>query len=349
MKKAVKRWEFWASAAMLAIALGFLIFATVYTVNTCRKLNAYTHVNAAVIDNNLVDGEYRGKHYFGSTLAPVVEYTVDGVKYVAQDKMSSNSGKKIGSLREIAYNPVNPGECLFVNSEKGLFAFLFIFGAVFAAMGTVTAATFAGGLRKERIMNTYSNAKFITSAASKAQFITADKPVIAVCGKSNVGKSSFINMLANQKKLARVSGEPGRTRLINYFDFGDFVLADLPGYGYAKVSKAEQQKWAKLLDDFFAAEGGVVHVFALCDIRHKPTDNDKTMVNFLYTRLIPFTVVATKADKLSRAQRNNSLITLAAEYTCGRDAIIATSAKTALGLDRIVEEINKVLNHNSEE
>ena len=84
-----------------------------------------------------------------------------------------------------------------------------------------------------------TDVKFVISAASKAQFVRADKPVIAVCGKSNVGKSSFINMLANRKKLAKVSKDPGRTRLVNYFDFGPFILADLPGYGFAKVSKAE--------------------------------------------------------------------------------------------------------------
>ncbi|MDE6075836.1 MAG: ribosome biogenesis GTP-binding protein YihA/YsxC [Clostridia bacterium] len=197
-------------------------------------------------------------------------------------------------------------------------------------------------------MQAYTNAKFITSAAKKEQFITTDKPIIAVCGKSNVGKSSFINMLANQKKLAKVSGEPGRTRLINYFDFGEFILADLPGYGYAKVSKGEKDKWAELLDDFFAGECMPAHVFALCDIRHEPTSGDKVMVNFLYSRLIPFTVVATKADKLSRAQQSKSLTTLSTAYTCGRDAIVLTSAKTRFGLERVIEEINKVIErHNN--
>lgn len=343
MKKVVKRWELWVSAVMLAIALGMGIFAIIYTVKTCRKLSAYTHIEATVIDNELVEGEYHGKHYSASTLAPVVEYTVDGKRYVAQDKMSTAFGKKVGSLREIAYNPADPEECLFVGSEKGLFAFLFVFSACFMAAGTVTAAALAGQLKKEKIMNTYANAKFITSAAGKAQFITSDKPIIAVCGKSNVGKSSFINMLANQSKLAKVSGEPGRTRLVNYFDFGEFILADLPGYGYAKVSKSEKEKWAKLLDDFFADECRPAHVFALCDIRHEPTDNDKVMVNYLYQRIIPFTVVATKADKLSRAQLNKAVTMLSTEYTCGRDAIVVTSAKTRYGLERVIEEINKVV------
>lgn len=188
-----------------------------------------------------------------------------------------------------------------------------------------------------------TNAKFITSAASKSQFIQADKPIIAVCGKSNVGKSSFINMLAGQKKLAKVSQEPGRTRLINYFDFKDFILADLPGYGYARVSKAEKAKWAALLDDFFAEGDKIAHVFALCDIRHEPTEDDKLMINYLYARVMPFTVVATKSDKLSRMQIDKSLTAIAAAYTCGKGDVIPVSSKTRSGLEKIVEEIEKVL------
>ena len=87
-----------------------------------------------------------------------------------------------------------------------------------------------------------TNAEFITSVADKQNFLTSQKPIIAICGKSNVGKSSFINALTNRKKLAKVSKEPGRTRLINYFDCGEFILADLPGYGFARVSKEEKKK-----------------------------------------------------------------------------------------------------------
>lgn len=187
-----------------------------------------------------------------------------------------------------------------------------------------------------------TNAKFITSAAAKAQFITSEKPIIAVSGKSNVGKSSFINALAGQKKLAKVSQEPGRTRLINYFDFGQFILADLPGYGYARVSKAEKAKWAKLLDDFFKC-GGAKHVIALCDIRHEPTQDDLLMVNFLYASLIPFNIVATKADKLSRNQIDKAVTVIAAAYKCGKSDIIATSAQTKAGYDRVLEALEKVL------
>ena len=187
-----------------------------------------------------------------------------------------------------------------------------------------------------------TNAQFIISAADKSQFVKSDKPIIAVCGKSNVGKSSFINMLAGRKKLAKVSKDPGRTRLVNYFDFGEFILADLPGYGYASVSKQEKLKWARLLETFFA-EKCADHVFALCDIRHDPTADDRQMVEYLYYNLIPFTVIATKADKLSRAQINKSVQNIATVFKCGADDVIATSSETKLGLDKVHQKIEAVL------
>ena len=189
-----------------------------------------------------------------------------------------------------------------------------------------------------------TKAEFITSAASKEQFVKTDKPIIAVSGKSNVGKSSFINMLANKKKLAKVSKEPGRTRLVNYFDFGSFILADLPGYGFARVSKEEKARWAKLLDAFFA-EVKIAHVFALCDIRHDPTADDKQMIEYLYYHIMPFTVVATKSDKLSKAAAARSIQNIAAIYKCGAGNIIATSAETRGGLEKVLDRIESVINN----
>lgn len=187
-----------------------------------------------------------------------------------------------------------------------------------------------------------TNAKFVTSAASKQQFIEADKPVIAICGKSNVGKSSFINMLANQKKLAKVSKDPGRTRLVNYFDFGEFLLADLPGYGFARVSKGEKEKWARLMEEFFA-EKRADHVFALCDIRHGPNADDIQMAEFLYHNIIPFTIIATKADKLSKAAVGRSVQSIAAAYKCGLADIIATSSQTRQGLEKVFEKLELII------
>ena len=189
-----------------------------------------------------------------------------------------------------------------------------------------------------------TNAQFVISAAERKQFINSEKPVIAVCGKSNVGKSSFINMLAGRNKLAKVSKEPGRTRLVNYFDFGPFLLADLPGYGYARVSKGEKEKWARLLDSFFA-DKCANHVFALCDIRHGPTEDDIQMAEFLYYNIIPFTIIATKADKLSKAAIGRSVQQIAAAYKCGAGDIIVTSSETKQGLDKVLEKIEIILNN----
>ena len=185
------------------------------------------------------------------------------------------------------------------------------------------------------------DAKFVTSAADKRGFLKTEKPVIAVCGKSNVGKSSFINMLANRKQLARASAEPGRTRLVNYFDFGQFVLADLPGYGFARVSQGEKQRWAQLLDDFFA-DGNVEHVFALADIRHDPTADDKTMIGFLYATQTPFTIVATKADKLSRMRVREAVRRIAACFKTGEGNVIATSAETRQGREEVLSVLEGV-------
>lgn len=188
-----------------------------------------------------------------------------------------------------------------------------------------------------------TNTEFITSAAVKSQFISSDKPIIAVCGKSNVGKSSFINKLGNRKKLAKVSKEPGRTRLVNYFDFGEFILADLPGYGYARVCKDEKLKWAKMLTDFFAEKDKIAHVFCLTDIRHDPTADDLDMTKFLYYHLIPFSVVATKADKLSKAQQIKSVNNIANIYKCGKDNILATSSENGFGFDRVLQKLTEIV------
>lgn len=169
-------------------------------------------------------------------------------------------------------------------------------------------------------------AEFITSVASADKFYKTNKPIIAIAGKSNVGKSTLINMLANNKKLAKTSVTPGRTRLINYFDFGDFVLADLPGYGFAKVSKEEKKKWGKLLETFLSTEK-IKLLISLVDIRHNPTEDDKMMINYLYHYRIPFVVIATKADKLSKTRIKPALTTISTDLKIGIDDITAVDYK----------------------
>lgn len=190
---------------------------------------------------------------------------------------------------------------------------------------------------------TVKNATFITSAAKAAQFIKPDKPMIAVCGKSNVGKSSFINMLANRKKLAKTSSEPGRTRLVNYFDFGEFILADLPGYGFARVAKSEKEKWAKTLDAFFKDKDNIAHVFMLADSRHDPTADDVQMIEFLHYHIIPFSVVLTKADKLSKMKLKEHIRAIAADLYLGTENLLATSAETGYGKTDVLNKIADVL------
>ena len=190
---------------------------------------------------------------------------------------------------------------------------------------------------------TIKNATFITSAAKAEQFIMPTKPMIAVCGKSNVGKSSFINMLANRKKLAKTSSEPGRTRLVNYFDFGEFILADLPGYGFARVSKMEKLKWAKTLDEFFAQKQNVAHVFMLVDSRHNPTEDDLQMMEFLHFHTIPFTAVLTKADKLSRMKIKEHIKMIATSLRLGVGNLLATSAETGYGKADVLNKVYDVI------
>ena len=187
------------------------------------------------------------------------------------------------------------------------------------------------------------NATFITSAARSEQFIKPEKPMIAVCGKSNVGKSSFINMLANRKKLAKTSSEPGRTRLVNYFDFGEFILADLPGYGFARVSKTEKEKWGKTLDAFFKRKDEVTHVFMLLDARHDPTADDMQMIEFLHYNTIPFTAILTKADKLSKMKIKEHIKAIAADIYLGEGNLIATSAETGYGKDAVLQKLADII------
>lgn len=186
-------------------------------------------------------------------------------------------------------------------------------------------------------------AKFITSAAFERQFIKPDKPMIAVCGKSNSGKSTLINMLAGRKGLAKVSASPGRTRLVNYFDFGDFLLADLPGYGYAAVSRAEKEKWAATFDAFFARREDLKHVFVLSDIRRDPSEEDMQMVSYLNYHILPFTLIATKADKLSRMKQKERIRAFANGYGVGVDNVIAVSAMTGAGREELLLRIQEIL------
>ena len=191
-------------------------------------------------------------------------------------------------------------------------------------------------------------AKFVTSAATSSQFLRPEKPMIAVCGKSNAGKSTLINALAGQKKLAKTSAEPGKTKLVNYFDFGNFLLADLPGYGYAEVSKEEKLKWGKMLDAFFERKEDIAHVFVLSDIRRDPSEDDLQMLSFLNYHIVPFTVIATKSDKLSRMKVKERVRAVANACGLGEGNVIPFSGVTGDGKGELLAKIGQVISLSEE-
>lgn len=149
------------------------------------------------------------------------------------------------------------------------------------------------------------------SFKNKEDYFNTGIPEIAVAGKSNVGKSSLINYLTNNGKLARVSKQPGKTRLINYFLLNDsFYLVDLPGYGFAKVSKEEKLSWADMMQGYFEVAEHLKALLILVDIRHDPTQDDKAMVWYAENYCIPYIVLATKADKIAKSKRKNEAVRL---------------------------------------
>lgn len=190
-------------------------------------------------------------------------------------------------------------------------------------------------------------AKFVTSVADKKNIPDYHVPEIAIAGKSNVGKSSLINYLTNQKKLAKTSSEPGRTRLLNYFEInnGEYYFVDLPGYGFSKVAKTEKAKWGDLIETYLSSSGNLKNVFVLLDIRHEPTEDDKTMINYLYQTSTPFTIIATKADKLSKQQARKALLVISSATGVGVDNIIVTSVQARQGKEQIETRIDQILNN----
>ena len=194
-----------------------------------------------------------------------------------------------------------------------------------------------------------SYAEFLSSAARPKDKIKSDLPQIAVVGKSNVGKSSFINYFAHDGKLARVSKQPGRTKMINYFLINrEFILADLPGYGFARVSQEEKRRWAELIDDYLANEPDICLVIFLVDIRHDPTQDDMIMYNFLFKTGLPFVVVATKSDKLSKSQIKPQLSRIANIFKLGVDNVLAISNENKTGMEAVYAKIKQALAYASQ-
>lgn len=188
-------------------------------------------------------------------------------------------------------------------------------------------------------------ADLVAVAVKKSQYPEDNKKEIAFAGRSNVGKSSLLNLLVNRKKLARVSGSPGKTRTINFYEINDeFRIVDLPGYGYAKVSKSVTEGWGDMIEAYLAGRLGLLKVVQLVDIRHTPSVQDVQMYEWLKHYGFDGIVVATKADKISRNEMTKCISDI--RKTLGlspEDKVIPVSTLKRTGYDKLMEELDRLL------
>lgn len=189
-----------------------------------------------------------------------------------------------------------------------------------------------------------NNAEFIKSAAAPAQFVQSSVPAVVFAGKSNVGKSSVINRLLNRRNFARVGSAPGKTVHVNYFLIdGRLYLVDLPGYGYAKVSQAERDRWGKLMEQFFAAQLFQLGVM-IVDARHKPTADDVTMAQWFKASGCALVVVANKLDKLKKSEVEPNMALIRRTLELDESVrIIPFSAEKGQGREELISEITKII------
>ena len=186
----------------------------------------------------------------------------------------------------------------------------------------------------------FNNVRFERSFGTSAQLTPSTAPEVAFSGRSNVGKSSLLNKLFNRKGLAKVSQTPGKTATINFFDGDGVTFVDLPGYGYAKVSKSEKARWSELIEGYFNQDRSFALVVALVDIRHEASELDENMIRFLREADLPFVVALTKADKLSRQQQMKQKAALKRQLALGDDAsMVVTSSAKVDG----IEELRKII------
>lgn len=191
----------------------------------------------------------------------------------------------------------------------------------------------------------FNKAEFETSVGTAKGLFESDMAEVCFSGHSNVGKSSLINKVFNRKSFARTSNKPGKTATVNFFKCENVRLADLPGYGFAKVSFEERQRWGELMEGYFSSGRDIRLVFQLIDARHKPTKDDINMLHFLCDNNFPFVVVLTKIDKLKKSEREKNLVMLSQEMDfIGDIAMIPFSAENGEGCDvirQLLSDINE--------
>lgn len=188
------------------------------------------------------------------------------------------------------------------------------------------------------------SAVYKTSVVSGDKILNSGKPEFAFVGRSNVGKSSLINNLTNNKNLAKASSTPGKTKMINYFEINNqFMFVDLPGYGYAKVGKSQLDIWSSLIDVYLKNSNDLQTVFVLLDIRHEPSLQDRQMIEYLVYNNLPFMVIATKADKIAKSKIKSYLNTIVKTLNIREEMIIVSSSQSGLGRDKILNYIENKL------
>ena len=196
-----------------------------------------------------------------------------------------------------------------------------------------------------------NDVELIVSAVRQSQYPEDNKPEFLLVGRSNVGKSSFINSIIERKSAARVSSKPGKTQTLNFYSVNkDFYLVDVPGYGYANVSKKVQQKFGLMIEEYLEHRDNLKRVFMLVDFRIKPTNDDLLMYNFLKYHNLPVTIVATKVDKVSRNDREKQTVLITNELNINEnDDLVLFSTKTKLGKAEIQKELSNIVYEEKEE
>ncbi|MCF0106474.1 MAG: YihA family ribosome biogenesis GTP-binding protein [Holdemanella sp.] len=186
--------------------------------------------------------------------------------------------------------------------------------------------------------------EFVISCVDSSNWPASDMPEVVVVGRSNVGKSSFINALTGRKKLAYVGNTPGKTRMINFFSIDDsWMLVDVPGYGYAKMSQALLKKMGDMMEEYFSKREQLSCVISLVDARHEPTRDDKDMIEMLRSQQIPILVVATKIDKVPKTKRIKALKTISQSLQIPLQNIYGISSTEKLGFEEVMHKLKETL------
>ncbi len=193
-----------------------------------------------------------------------------------------------------------------------------------------------------------NNASLVISAVKEAQYPKTKMPEVAFAGRSNVGKSSFINKILGRKNLARTSSKPGKTATINFYNIDEtLMLVDLPGYGYAEVSKAEKAKWGEMINHYLYTRENLMTTFLVVDSRHKPTKDDISMYAFLKESQDCVIVIATKCDKVKKSELSKNIETIKETLSLNEDdLLIPFSSETGLGVDEAWEVLNDIVSQS---